>query len=158
MLVRHAPRTTTILSHEGVIIVIHAVGARTIVAFPARRIVITVAGIVGHTVLTVVVSGSIAVNGSGGAAVVTVVGIAATIIVVVTIVVTIAIAAVTIIIISTTEIRTNAGAGDYAGGVGHGCSCGGYDSAAAGDIGRWCGAGCGCSHRRARVQREKVLL
>lgn len=130
MLVRYTPWATTVFTQKGFIIVIHAVGARTIVAFPARRIVVIVAGIVGHTVLAVVVAGSITMNGSGGTAVVTVIGIAATIAIVVDAVVD------AVIIADTTKTYTDAGTGNNAGGITHGRGCGDCDSAAADDIGR----------------------
>lgn len=75
--IRQAPGTTTVLAHEGFVVVIHAVGARAIIAFPARRIVIIVAGVVGYAML-LAVAGGIAVN--GGAAVVTVADIAAVVV------------------------------------------------------------------------------
>lgn len=83
MLVRHTPRTAAVLAYESVIIVVHAVGARAIIAFPTRRIVVIVTGVMGHAVLAVAVTGGIAVNGGGGAAVVVaVVGIAAAVVVI----------------------------------------------------------------------------
>lgn len=74
MLVRHPPGTAPVLAHEGLVIVIHAVGARTVIAFPARRVVIIVAGVVGYAMLLAVAGGT-AVN--GGAAVVAVADAAA---------------------------------------------------------------------------------
>lgn len=74
LLIRHTPGTATVLAHEGFVVVIHAVGARAVIAFPARRIVVIVAGVVGYAMLFAV-AGGIAVN--GGAAVVTVADIAA---------------------------------------------------------------------------------
>lgn len=74
MLVRHTPGTTPVLAHEGLVIVIHAVGASAVIAFPARRIVVVVAGVVGYAMLLTVTGGT-AMN--GGAAVVSVADIAA---------------------------------------------------------------------------------
>jgi len=77
VLVRYAPGTSAVLAHEGVVIVVHAVSARPILAFPAGRVVIVVAGVVGHAVLAIAVAGGIAVNGGCGPAVATVAIVAA---------------------------------------------------------------------------------
>lgn len=60
--VQHTPRSPAVLAHEGLVIVIHAVSTRAIVAFPPRRIVVIVAGVVGHAVFAVAVAGGTAMN------------------------------------------------------------------------------------------------
>jgi len=65
MLVGHTPRTAAVLAHKGIIIIVHAVGARPIFAFPAGWVVIIVAGIVGHTVLAIAIASGTAMNGGG---------------------------------------------------------------------------------------------
>lgn len=67
VLVRHTPGTTAVSAHESIVIVVHVVSARPILAFPAGRVVIIVAGVVGHAMLAV--AGSIAMNGDCGPAV-----------------------------------------------------------------------------------------
>lgn len=53
VLVRHTPGTAAVRAHEGVVVVVHVVRARPILAFPAGWVVIIVAGVVGHAVLAV---------------------------------------------------------------------------------------------------------
>ena len=65
MLVGHTPRTAAILAHKGIVIIVHAVGARPIFAFPAGRVVIIVTGVVGHTVLAIAIASGTTVNSDG---------------------------------------------------------------------------------------------
>lgn len=54
MFVRHPPRTAAVFTDQGVVIVVHTVGASPIIAFPARRVVIAVAAsVVWYAVLTI---------------------------------------------------------------------------------------------------------
>lgn len=57
VLVLHAPGAAAVLADEGVVVVVHAVSARAVVAFPARRVVIIVAGVVGYAMLLADVAG-----------------------------------------------------------------------------------------------------